>query len=45
MNDCTCKNFAQGQKRKRDDTEEGEIPETLLGDDAEHPIDVDMFDF
>ncbi|KAF8609137.1 hypothetical protein BDV93DRAFT_517997 [Ceratobasidium sp. AG-I] len=45
MNDCTCNNVSHGQKRKRADTEEGEIAETLLGGDAEHPIDVDMFDF
>jgi hypothetical protein len=47
MKACTCKNVAQGKKRKRVPTEEGEIEvgELLQGDDAEHPIDVDMFDF
>lgn len=47
MKDCTCKDGAQGKKRKRVPTGEGEIEvgEVLQGDDAEHPIDVDMFDF
>ena len=44
VNDCTCNKVAHGQKRKRVDSE-GEMPEALLGDDAEHPIDLDMFDF
>ncbi|KAG9123792.1 hypothetical protein FRC07_013941 [Ceratobasidium sp. 392] len=52
MKGCTCKGVLQGKKRKRTPTEEGEIDEideSLQGDDtlgdAEHPIDVDMFDF
>jgi hypothetical protein len=45
MNNCTCKNTPQGKKRKRVHVEEGEIQEPLPGDDADHPIDVDMFDF
>ncbi|KAF8761100.1 PAZ domain [Rhizoctonia solani] len=45
---CTCRAGPQGKKRKRvsmEDAEEGEIVEALPGDDADHPIDVDMFDF
>ncbi|CAE6441045.1 unnamed protein product [Rhizoctonia solani] len=45
---CTCRIGPQGKKRKRastEDAEEGEIVEALPGDDADHPIDVDMFDF
>lgn len=45
MSDCTCKNTSQGKKRKRAPVGEDEISEPLAGDDAEHPIDVDMFDF
>ncbi|KAG9095108.1 hypothetical protein FRC06_010118 [Ceratobasidium sp. 370] len=52
MKGCTCKSGVQGKKRKRVPAEEGEIAEVdelLQGDDAlgdaEHPIDVDMFDF
>ncbi|KAG8715451.1 hypothetical protein FRC11_004111 [Ceratobasidium sp. 423] len=44
---CTCRVGPQGKKRKRalEGADEGEIVEPLPGDDAEHPIDVDMFDF
>ncbi|KAJ1311188.1 hypothetical protein OPQ81_009689 [Rhizoctonia solani] len=45
---CTCRVVSQGKKRKRaspEETEEGEVDEPLPGDDADHPIDVDMFDF
>ncbi|KDN36025.1 hypothetical protein RSAG8_11111, partial [Rhizoctonia solani AG-8 WAC10335] len=45
---CTCRIGPQGKKRKRvllEGTEEGEVVEPLLGDDVDHPIDVDMFDF
>ncbi|KAG8743606.1 hypothetical protein FRC10_011669 [Ceratobasidium sp. 414] len=53
MKGCTCKGGMQGKKRKRVPMEEGEIADVdellqgddALGDDAEHPIDVDMFDF
>ncbi|KAG8781886.1 hypothetical protein FRC12_021420 [Ceratobasidium sp. 428] len=50
---CTCKGTVQGKKRKRVPTEGSnpaevdDLPQSddTLGDDAEHPIDVDMFDF
>ncbi|CAE6447858.1 unnamed protein product, partial [Rhizoctonia solani] len=45
---CTCRIGPQGKKRKRtlvEDVEEGEVVEPLPGDDVDHPIDVDMFDF
>ncbi|CAE7125714.1 unnamed protein product [Rhizoctonia solani] len=45
---CTCRVGPQGKKRKRatlEDGEEGEVVEPLPGDDINHPIDVDMFDF
>ncbi|CAE6449693.1 unnamed protein product [Rhizoctonia solani] len=44
---CTCRVGPRGKKRKRplEEVDEGEIDEPLPGDDVDHPIDVDMFDF
>ncbi|CAE6432434.1 unnamed protein product [Rhizoctonia solani] len=45
---CTCRTGPQRKKRKRaplEDAEEEEVVEPLPGDDVDHPIDVDMFDF
>ncbi|CUA73992.1 endoribonuclease Dicer [Rhizoctonia solani] len=46
---CTCRTGPQGKKKRKrtplDSVEEGEVAEPLLGDDVDHPIDVDMFDF
>ncbi|KAH7344745.1 hypothetical protein B0J17DRAFT_636693 [Rhizoctonia solani] len=45
---CTCRIAPQRKKRKRaslEEAEEEEAAEPLPGDDVDHPIDVDMFDF